>query len=177
MTRTLLALLALAVAASPAVAQTAPPGMSENDDYSEVSVQAPVGGTVPATLGLTLGAPATFGAFVVGAAADYTASTTANVISTAGDAALSVADASATATGHLVNETFALVQPLRVKGSSPAGTGGALAPLPTTLLTYSGPVSNDPVRLDFAQAIGANEPLRTGTYGKTLTFTLSTTNP
>ena len=29
----------------------------------------------------------------------------------------------------------------------------------------------------FNQAIGANEPLRTGSYGKTLTFTLSTTNP
>ena len=46
------------------------------------------GGTVPATLSLTLGAPATFGAFTPGVAKDYTASTTANVISTAGDAAL-----------------------------------------------------------------------------------------
>ena len=49
-----------------------------------------VGGTVPATLGLTLGAPASFGAFTPGVAKDYTASTTANVISTAGDAALTV---------------------------------------------------------------------------------------
>ena len=31
--------------------------------------------------------------------------------------------------------------------------------------------------ITFSQAIGANEPLRTGTYSKTLTFTLSTTNP
>ena len=38
-------------------------------------------------------------------------------------------------------------------------------------------MSNDPVTIDFKQAIGASEPLRTGTYGKTLTFTLSTTNP
>ena len=52
--------------------------------------RAPVGGTVPATLSLTLGAPATFGAFTPGVAKDYTASTTANVISTAGDAALTV---------------------------------------------------------------------------------------
>ena len=29
----------------------------------------------------------------------------------------------------------------------------------------------------FRQSIGANEPLRTGTYAKTLTFTLSTTQP
>ena len=52
--------------------------------------EAPVGGTVPATLSLTLGAPATFGAFTPGVAKEYTASTTANVISTAGDAALTV---------------------------------------------------------------------------------------
>ena len=43
-----------------------------------------VGGTVPATLSLTLGAPATFGAFTPGVAREYTASTTANVISTRG---------------------------------------------------------------------------------------------
>ena len=52
------------------------------------------GGTVPATLALTMGAPATFGAFTPGVAKEYTASTTATVISTAGDATLSVADPS-----------------------------------------------------------------------------------
>ena len=31
--------------------------------------------------------------------------------------------------------------------------------------------------ITFKQTIGANEPLRTGAYAKTLTFTLSTTNP
>ena len=31
--------------------------------------------------------------------------------------------------------------------------------------------------MTFSQAIGANEPLRTGSYSKTLTFTLSTTTP
>ena len=40
-----------------------------------------VGGTVPATLSLTLGTPAAFGAFTPGVAKDYIASTTANVIS------------------------------------------------------------------------------------------------
>jgi hypothetical protein len=53
--------------------------------------------------------------------------------------------------------------------------GGSAAP--TSLLTYTGPVSNDPVAVAFRQAIGANDALRTGTYSKTLTFTLSTTNP
>ena len=45
------------------------------------------------------------------------------------------------------------------------------------LLTYSGPISNDAVTLGFSQRINANDALRTGTYSKTLTFTLSTTQP
>ena len=53
-----------------------------------------VGGSVPATLSLTLGTPASFGAFTPGVAKAYTATTTANVISTAGDATLSVSDPS-----------------------------------------------------------------------------------
>ena len=51
-----------------------------------VQQDATVGGNVPATLALTLGAPATFGSFTPGVAKDYLATTTANVISTAGDA-------------------------------------------------------------------------------------------
>ena len=39
------------------------------------------------------------------------------------------------------------------------------------------PVSNDQVTIGLRQAIAANEPLRTGTYSKALTFTLSTTTP
>ncbi|HET8786367.1 MAG TPA: CocE/NonD family hydrolase, partial [Candidatus Limnocylindrales bacterium] len=60
-----------------------------------------VGGTVPATLALTLGAPANFGPFTPGVAKEYTASTTATVISTAGDAALTVTDPSSNHTDHL----------------------------------------------------------------------------
>ena len=67
------------------------------------AVDGGVGGTVPATLSLTLGAPATFGAFTPGVAKDYTASTSANVISTAGDAALTGAGP-----GHLTNGSFSL---------------------------------------------------------------------
>ena len=44
-------------------------------------------------------------------------------------------------------------------------------------LKTCGPVSNDPVTITFQQSIGANDALRTGTYSKTLTFTLSTTTP
>jgi hypothetical protein len=131
-----------------------------------------VGGSVPATLALTLGTAPTFGAFTPGVAKTYTASTTANVISTAGDAALSVSDPSATAPGRLVNGAFSLASPVMVKAGS-----GALTAAPGTLRTYNAPVSNDAVTLGFEQAIGANEALRTGTYSKTLTFTLSTTTP
>ncbi len=121
-----------------------------------------VGGTVPATLSLTLGAAPGFGTFLPGVANDYTASTTGTVTSTAGDATLTVADPSTTATGHLVNGAFSLASPL-------GGLG--------VVKTYSGPVSNDQVTIPFTQHIGATDPLRTGTYSKTLTFTLSTTTP
>jgi hypothetical protein len=141
-----------------------------------------VSGTVPATLSLSLGAPASFGAFTPGVARDYSASSAANVVSSAGNAVLSVADPSATATGRLVNGAFSLAQPLQAQASSAGGAGAAFAAVggssaPTTLLTYAGPVSNDAVTLAFRQSIAANEALRTGAYAKTLTFTLSTSAP
>lgn len=133
----------------------------------ETSVESTVGGEVPSTLALTLGTPASFGPFTPGVAREYTASTTATVVSTAGDAALTAADPSSTAPGRLVNGAFALASPLQVAGT----------PLPSTVKSYTGPVSNDDVAIEFKQPIAADEPLRTGTYAKTLTFTLSTTNP
>jgi hypothetical protein len=141
-----------------------------------------VGGSVPATLSLTLGAPAQFPAFTPGITKPYLATTAATVISTAGDATLSVADPSSNNTGHLVNGTFALPQPLQARGRNAANpalpyanVGSSASPL--SLLTYSGPVSNDAVSLDFSQQINANDALRTVTYSKALTFTLSTTTP
>jgi hypothetical protein len=121
-----------------------------------------VGGSVPATLSLTMGAPAQFGGFTPGVAKEYTAQTSATVISTAGDATLTVSDPSTNHPGYLVNGAFALPQPLQGLG---------------VVKTYSAPVSNDNVPITFKQQIGANDALRTGTYSKTLTFTLSTTTP
>ena len=112
---------------------------------------------MPATLALTLGAPASFGAFTPGVTKDYAATTSANVVSTAGDAALSVSDP-----GHLTNGAYSLPSPLQVSFSK---------------ASWTAPVSNDPVTIAFAQHIDATDPLRTGTYSKTLTFTLSTTTP
>ncbi len=102
------------------------------------AVSTTIGGTVPATLSLTLGAPATFGAFTPGVSQSYTASTTANVISSAGDAALTVTDPSTNHPGYLVNGAFFLPQPLQGLG---------------TVKTYAGPVSNDRVTVLFTQPI------------------------
>jgi hypothetical protein len=121
------------------------------------TVEGDVGASVPATLSLTLGGPASFDAFVPGVANDYTAATTANVVSTAGDGTLTVSDP-----GHLMNGTFALPEPLQVSFSKSAWTA---------------PVSNDPVTINFKQLVKATDALRTGSYSKTLTFTLSTTTP
>ena len=115
------------------------------------------GGTVPATLSLALGAPATFGTFQPGVERAYETGTTARVISTAGDATL-------TASGpvYLRNGAFSLAEPLAVTVSR---------------ATWNAPVSNDEVVIGFRQRIGATEPLRSGTYAGTVTFTLATTNP
>ena len=51
-----------------------------------------VGATVPPTLSLVLGPPASFGPLTPGVAREYTAATNATVTSTAGDAALTVED-------------------------------------------------------------------------------------
>jgi hypothetical protein len=145
--------------------------------------QGGAGGTVPATLSLSLAAPAAFTPFTPGVAKDYTASQTATVVSTAGDGTLSVADGSSTATGHLVNGAFSLPSALQVKAASAAGTGSAAlqdvggSAAPTSVLTYTGPTSNDAVTVTFSQHIGAGDALRTGSYSKTLTYTLSTTTP
>src|SRR5262249_52762235 len=113
--------------------------------------------SVPATLALTLGGDASFGPFVPGVEKDYTAQATANVVSTAGDATLSFSDP-----GHLANGAFTLPEPLQVSLSKSAWTA---------------PVANDPVTIAFKQRVKASDALRTGTYAKTLTFTLATTNP
>jgi hypothetical protein len=114
---------------------------------------------------------------VPGIGREYETTVAATVTSSAGDAALSVADPSSFAPGRLANGTFTLLQPLQARAAS-----GAFAPVtgtnaPLTLLTYSGPVSASQVTIGLKQVIGPNDSLRTGRYSKTLTFTLSTTTP
>jgi hypothetical protein len=130
-----------------------------NGGCSDYGVDAPIeaGGNVPATLSLSIGGPATFGPFTPGVDKDYTAQTTANVISSAGDAALTSSEP-----GHLMNGTFALPSALEVSFSKSI---------------WNGPTANESVTIGFKQHIGATDALRTGAYSKTLTFTLSTTTP
>ena len=136
-----------------------------------------VGGTVPGVLALTFGAVPSLGTFMPGVDRDYTGSVSATVTSSATAAALTVRDPSATATGHLVNGSSVMPQALQVR----AGTG-AFAPLSSTgaalpLTAFSEPVGARPVSVEFKQPVAATDPLLTGSYGKTLTFTLSATTP
>jgi sugar phosphate isomerase/epimerase len=143
-----------------------------------------VGGNVPSLLALSLPAqPGSFGTFAPTVSKAYETAVAATVTSTAGNATLSVADPGLVAPGHLVNGTFSLPSPLNVKAANTASPGGTYAPLPEAastplnLLTYPGPVNGDIVTIGFRQQINAADVLRSGTYAKTLTFTLSTTAP
>jgi alpha-tubulin suppressor-like RCC1 family protein len=147
------------------------------------------------------------GPFTAGVAATYSTTLAATVTSSASSATLSANDgctpvAPETTTcypGYLVNNTasgapYPLAQPLQVGATSansdnytpPAGTSTGLQvltnaattpPYSAALLNYADPVSADAVTITFQQMIGAGDPLRTGTYTKTITFTLSTTHP
>ena len=122
---------------------------------------ATVGGIVPATLALTLGAPASFGAFMPGVAKTYTATTTATVVS-------------ARATRADVTDPSATARPPRQRRLRPAAAARAAS-------ARSRPRRPDQQRRRDAsrsrRRIDAGDALRTGAYAKTLTFTLSTTAP
>ncbi len=107
---------------------------------------------MPAVLRLDLNPTVSFGGFVPGVARDYAASVAGTVTSTAGDATLAVADSTGDRPGHLVNGSFMLPQPLLVQDAS-----GVFAVLPATVKSYSGPVSNDPVTVNFKQSIGVTD--------------------
>ena len=143
-------------------------------------------GNVPATLNLNLGAPTAFAPFVPGLTRDYFATLNAQIVSTAGDLTLTVNDASTTNVGKLVNGGHALPQVVQAGAVKVPATGttpapSAYAPLggastPTPLLTYDGPVSGS-AAITFKQPVAETDALRTGSYTKTLTFTISTTTP
>ena len=132
--------------------------------FGAAGVPPTVGGTVPATLSLTLGPPASFGVFVAGVDAP-TSLDDGHGHLVRGRRDAHVVPLRANLTGFLANGAFRLAQPLH---RSPAPR------------SYSGPMSDQRKRgVDRLQAghRPARDPLRTGSYAKTLTYTLSTTAP
>ena len=129
-----------------------------------------IGGEVPGVLALDVTTPGSLGSFTPGRREGLLRRDLGEGHVLRGRREADRHDPSATATGHLVNGAFALASPLQINGSPLAGT-------PSTLKTWTGPITGDTVALAFKQAISAVEPLRRGTYSKTLTFTLSTTTP
>jgi hypothetical protein len=82
----------------------------------------------------------------------------------------------------MVNGAFSLLAPLQARATNAEHPSTVFAPItpsasPLTLLTWAHPVGNEAVSIGLKQPISASEPLRTGAYSKTLTFTLSTTAP
>ena len=113
-----------------------------------------VNGTVPATLSLTASGVRPASARSRRASRGRTSRARARTSSRpAGEAMLSVADPSSTATGHLVNGAFSLPQALQARARNAANTGTSYAqrrlerePAEPAERT-AGPVSNDPVSL------------------------------
>ncbi len=127
--------------------------------------------------------PGSFGTFPPTVARTYETAIAATVTSTAGDAVLSVTDASTIA--RVTSSTArSRCRPRSTCGRSTPPTRRRPTrrwPRPParrrTCSRYTGPVNTDQVTLGFRQAIAATDVLRSGNYSKTLTFTLSTTAP
>ncbi len=137
------------------------PALTPTTFFQSTSVpNVPVSGTVPATLSLTLGAPVELRGVHAGHRRRPTRrAPPATVISTAGDATLH--------RGTDPRRTWSTGRSrcpsrCRSRSASPPGPGR--------------PPTN-PWRIGFKQLVKSTDPLRTGTYSKTLTYTLSTTTP
>jgi hypothetical protein len=137
---------------------------------------------VPPTLTLTMEPFPAWSAFVPGVDADYSVSTTARVTSTAGDTTLTVVDPSPVHTGHLVNGPVRLPSPLMARATTSWAPDQPYQPVgsvanPLALLAWHQPVNDESVTISLRQHIGATDALRRGSYGKSLTFTVSTSTP
>ena len=144
--------------------------------------QVPIGGNVDSVMNLNIPTNGgSFGTFVPGIATNYNTALAATVTTTTADAALTVTDPDAVNPGFLVNGPFKLASPVSIRTlglGDPASTPfAAIGAGTATLRSYTGPVTNDQLTIGLRQPISATEPLRAGSYSKTLTFTLSTTTP
>jgi len=138
-----------------------------------------VNGSVSDALSLTLNATSTsLGSFVPGVAANYDASVTGTATAT-GPSVLSVRDAG-TNPGLLLNGTTPLASALKVcatASTSPACAYSSLGATSQQLLAFGSSTAATPLTVGLRQSIGAGDALTAGTYGKSLTFTLSAGTP
>jgi hypothetical protein len=138
-----------------------------------------VNGAVADALSLTLNATSTsLGGFVPGVAANYDASVTGTATST-GPSVLSVRDAGTNA-GFLLNGSTPLASALQVcatSSMSPACSYASLGATSQQLLAFGSSTAATPLTVGLRQAIGAGDALSAGTYGTSLTFTLSAGTP
>ncbi len=154
------------------------------------SVALTVEGTVPFTQTLASAcSPVVLGPFKPAKTEAYNGTCVLKATSTAAESKLVAEDPSATDKGHLVQvyekgkvkETYFLPEALETNAanSPQGGTGAGLTSLvtPVTLLTYAQPFAEDEATVTFNQKIGLHDHLHTGTYSKTITLTLSTTEP
>ena len=148
------------------------------------SVAPTVEGKVPFTQ--TLEAACThveLGNLLPGVAATYQKTCLLNATSTAAASALTAEDPSAEHTGHLVQGSYFLTEPLNVEATttetegSPSSAGKKALTSKSTLMSFANPFSKDGMTATFYQAIASKEGLHTGTYAKTIVLTLSTTTP
>ena len=124
-------------------------------------------GSVPATLALTLGTPAGFGAFARASTADLLVELDRERRLVGGQRDADHRRPETTATGRLVNGTSAFPPALQVAASSAAGTSaGAAAGRrhrgPDRAADLRQPGLNDAVTVAFKQPIAASDALRTG---------------
>jgi cytochrome c len=148
------------------------------DNSEEVGV----GGLVPGVLSLEITGSANFGLFVPGVTRDYMTSLAATATSSATAAELTARDPSTNHTGHLVNGSSFLAQPLQINATDAANPNSPFKPLSesgarVSLLAFPTPISGRQLTIGFKQPIAATEELVTGGYGKTVVFTLSPTTP
>ena len=113
-----------------------------------------------------------------GVAANYDASVTGTATST-GPSVLTVKD-TGTSPGFLLNGSTPLASALKVcatSSTSPACSYASLGASSQQLLAFGSSTAATPLTVGLRQAIGAGDALSAGTYGKSLTFTLSAGTP
>ena len=138
---------------------------------------------------------ADFGYFQVGVAQGYTASATTKVTDTCSAATLNINDTNSnTFAGHLLSDNpvvhpstghpnpagYEIADALQAAATSSNSyaTPGALISVSNTpqgILSYSGPVTADPVTVNFAQQIQAGQALVHGDYSEQVLLTITTT--